>query len=90
MATCTTTSGPYRCSKEVDANGRHAGDCEVDEPPPRTIGPYRDNYRARAYLRGMLDVLTGSALATIGIRLGIPPRTGEPDQTYRTRIWSSR
>ncbi len=90
MAQCTTTSGTYRCPKELDANGRHSGDCEADEVARPTFGPYRDTYRARAYLRGMLDVLSGVGLATMGIRLRVPPRTGEDDCTYRERIWRGR
>ena len=29
MAQCTTTSGPHRCSHQVDAQGKHAGPCEA-------------------------------------------------------------
>jgi hypothetical protein len=29
MAKCTTTSGSYRCTHEVDSTGKHAGACEA-------------------------------------------------------------
>ncbi len=32
MTLCSTTSGPYRCSKEVDARGQHKGACEAQTP----------------------------------------------------------
>lgn len=32
MTKCSTTSGPFRCTKELDANGRHGGECEAQAP----------------------------------------------------------
>jgi hypothetical protein len=90
MARCTTASRPYRCNRELDANGRHQGDCETEDMARPTLGPYTDGHRARAYLRGQLDALSGSELGAFGVRFLCPRKTDEDDATYRERIWRSR
>lgn len=88
---CATTHGRFQCDREVDANGRHLGDCETqDRAPEPKFGPFKNQFLAHAYLRGALDVVSGSDLGALGVRLGCPRKTDEPDVPYRERIWSAR
>lgn len=88
---CQTRSGHYQCCHDLKPDGSpHAGNCEADEIPPATLGPYTDAFRARAYLRGMLDVLSGGELATVGLRLGVTRREEEDDCTLRERVWRAK
>lgn len=82
---CPTTSGPYRCKH----NANHTGDCESEDLPYVVrIGPYLDGFRARAYLRGRLDSVSGLLLTDLGARLGLPRLERESDDVYRERLWS--
>ncbi len=89
MAQCTTQQGAYRCPKEQD----HKGDCEVEDKSGARFGPYRDMLRARAYLRGCLDLGNDGQLDHLGLMLGVDRRKSgdeldvEPDAEYRERIW---
>lgn len=86
---CTTQSGPFRCNIELDANGRHAGECETTAPASPS-GPARDTARASFHLRPILDTAVGPRLDAIGTRLGIRRIGTEDDSVYRERIWSGR
>lgn len=81
---CTTTSGRYRCSRELG----HKGECEAEDSPvmPR-FGPFTDADRARAYLRGALDLSMGHALDGIGLIYDVR-RGAEDDVDFRERIWN--
>lgn len=84
MSQCTTTSGAYRCKHGAG----HPGECEADDMSGATFGPYREMGLARAYLRGVLDALRCEGLSAFGATRMRTPRTeGEPDATYRERLW---
>lgn len=86
---CTTQSGPFRCNIELDANGKHAGECETTAPASPS-GPARDTARASLHLRPILDAAVGRELDAIGARLDVRRHATEGDHVYRERIWGGR
>lgn len=86
MSRCATTSGRYRCKKELG----HAGQCESEDEATFSFGPYRDSYRGRAYLRGVLSASSGQALDDIGDKIGVRRGLAETDEDYRQKIWGKR
>jgi hypothetical protein len=88
VTTCPTRSGRYVCT---EGEAGHAGPCETTQPQrePR-LGPYRDAWRADAYLRGQLDARDGATLDAIGSLLRVDRREGEDDCAYRERIYRWR
>lgn len=86
---CPTTSGPYRCDRELDAGGTHVGECEcIAQSSPN--GPALDNARASMHIRAVLDRASASGLDTIGRALMVKRDKWESDGTYRERIWAAR
>lgn len=86
---CTTTSGRFRCDKELGPKGEpHEGECATAEAPrPTRFGPYTNVYDERAYIRGWLDGAAGAGLDTVGRAIGIERALEEDDCAYRARLW---
>lgn len=85
MATCTTTSGAYRCDREAG----HAGECECT-PPATKSGPASGSGRASASFRTILNKASGATLDKLGGQLNVERRAGELDAVYRERVWDRR
>ncbi len=80
---CPTTHGHYRCKHSRG----HTGNCEAEDQSRFTValGPYRDQLRTVAYVRGAIDFGSGGQLDTIGFALGVK-RNGADDCAYRALL----
>lgn len=86
---CPTASGPYRCDRELDANGEHDGECETTATTS-PAGPAPNAARASQHIRAVLDRASAAGLDTMGKALGVERESCEPDVIYRERIWAAR
>lgn len=91
MSQCTKKIGAYRCARDLKPdNSAHDGECEPETQTRKFACPFSDDYRARAYWRGIIDALQGPELAAFGISVNVQRNGAEPDAAYRERIWMSR
>lgn len=81
---CPTTHGHYRCKYPRG----HSGNCEADDQSRCEIalGPYRDQFRTVAYVRGIIDFSSGEMLDFVGKHVRCARLAREDDCAYRARL----